>query len=75
MTIDYARAYGNERRTRAEMRRRQRAAASAAKAQGSTGLTAIRRAIGRLLTSLEEPLCTDPSAQPEGIHPLVGARL
>lgn len=48
MTIDYARAYGNERRAHSEMRRRQRAAIALTRARRANQLTSTRRAASRL---------------------------
>lgn len=61
MTIDYAKAYSNERITYAQMKRRQREAVLAYKATRSAAGRPIRTAIGEQLINIGEHLSKTPS--------------
>jgi hypothetical protein len=67
MTIDYAKAYSNERIAYAQMKRRQREAVLAYRATRSAAGRPIRTAIGEQLINIGEHLSKTPSPAPSAV--------
>lgn len=67
MTIDYARAYSNERMVHAHMKRRQREAVLAYKATRGAAAHPIRSAIGEQLVNFGKHLAKTSSPAPSAV--------
>ena len=73
MTIDYAKAYSNERMVHAHMKRRQREAVLAYKATRSVAAHPIRSAIGEQLMSIGEHLSKTRPPEPSAVRDIAQA--
>ena len=73
MTIDYAKAYSNERMVHAHMKRCQREAVLANKATRSVAAHPIRTAIGKQLLSIGEHLSNTRPPEPSAVRDIAHA--